>query len=96
MTALDLALDDYLGRLESFERHQFDRLLVRPFMALARFNRNDFIDVGYAAIATLARAGNGLFARAQSGNLRWYGISMIGGLVIVIALFMASGQGVPR
>ena len=64
----------------------YDRLLVRPFIALAHLNRKDIIDTGYASIAAFTHAGNNLLVRTQTGNLRWYSISMIGGLIIVIAV----------
>ncbi len=64
----------------------YDRLLVRPFIALAHLNRKDIIDTGYASIAAFTQAGNNLLVRTQTGNLRWYSISMIGGLIIVIAV----------
>lgn len=61
-------------------------LFVRPFVALAQFNRKDVIDLIYSWVALAARVGNSAVVMTQTGNLRWYAISFVGGLVIVIGL----------
>ena len=61
-------------------------LFVRPFLALAQFNRKDVIDLLYSWIALVARVGNSAVVMTQTGNLRWYAISLVGGLVLVIGL----------
>lgn len=61
-------------------------LLVRPFLALAQVNRKDLIDICYGGVAFLARVTNSALVMTQTGNLRWYAISLVGGLVLVIAL----------
>lgn len=61
-------------------------VFVRPFVALAQVNRKDVIDLLYSWIVLVARAGNSAVVMAQTGNLRWYAISLVGGLVLVIGL----------
>src|SRR5690606_29507289 len=64
----------------------YNAMLVRPFMTLARLNRHDVIDQAYAISAFLAQLGNRLLVLTQTGNLRWYGVTMVAGLVIVLAI----------
>lgn len=61
-------------------------LFVRPFVVLAQVNRKDAIDLLYSWIALIARVGNSAVVMTQTGNLRWYAISLVGGLVLVIGL----------
>ena len=61
-------------------------IFVRPFLALAKINRKDVIDLVYTGIAMMARVGNSAVVMTQTGNLRWYAISLVGGLVLVIGL----------
>jgi len=61
-------------------------LFVRPFVALAQLNRIDVIDLLYSWVALATRVGNSAVVMTQTGNLRWYAISLVGGLVIVIGL----------
>lgn len=61
-------------------------LFVRPFVALAQVNRRDVIDILYSWLALATRFGNSAVVMTQTGNLRWYAISLVGGLVLVIGL----------
>lgn len=61
-------------------------VFVRPFVALAQVNRRDVVDLLYSWIALAARIGNSAVVMTQTGNLRWYAISLVGGLVLVIGL----------
>ena len=62
----------------------YDAVLVRPFVLLARANKNDVVDLAYRGIAALARSSNRLLAKTQTGRLRWYASSMAFGLVLVL------------
>jgi len=64
----------------------YDRLLVRPFLALAQVNRRDVVDILYGWLAVLTRVSNSAVVMTQTGNLRWYAISLVAGLVLVIGL----------
>lgn len=61
-------------------------LFVQPFLALAHLNRKDIIDTFFNGVTLLARFANSALVLTQTGNLRWYAISVVGGLVIVIGL----------
>jgi NADH-quinone oxidoreductase subunit L len=78
------------GALGAFFRSGFgfdalyDRLFVRPYLALARLSRRDVFDLVPRAVAALAEVFNDLFARTQTGRLRWY-VGAVGlGAVIVL------------
>jgi len=64
----------------------YDALFVKPFLALAHVNRRDLIDQFYGLLAALVRISNQLIVLTQTGYLRWYAISLIGGLVLMIGI----------
>ena len=64
----------------------YNFLFIRPFVFLARVNKNDLIDAGYALVVEISRAAHVMFARTQTGQLRWYVLSVAGGVVILITL----------
>ena len=64
----------------------YDTLFVKPFLWLARINRNDLVDWLYALIVDLTRAAHGLVVRSQTGSLHWYALSVAGGLLLLVFL----------
>jgi len=64
----------------------YDRLLVRPFVALSRFCRNDPVDLLVDAVAALSRGLNSVAALTQTGSLRWYAAVAGLGLCVLIAI----------
>ena len=64
----------------------YQRLLVDPFVALARLNKNDAVDAIFRAIVVVAGGLNKMFALTQTGKLRWYAANMALGLATVILL----------
>ena len=64
----------------------YDTLFVRPFVALAHWNRRDLVDQTYALLVALVRFGNRALVLTQTGYLRWYALSLVGGLVFVIGM----------
>lgn len=64
----------------------YNFLFIRPFLFLARINKNDFIDAGYALIVTLTRTAHAMIAKTQTGQLRWYAVTVAAGLVLIISL----------
>ena len=65
---------------------RYDTLFVRPFVALAHWNRRDLVDQSYALLVALVRFGNRALVLTQTGYLRWYALSLVGGLVFVIGM----------
>ena len=64
----------------------YNFLFIRPFVFLARLNKNDLIDAIYALVIEISRAAHVLLARSQTGQLRWYALSVASGVVILITL----------
>ncbi len=68
----------------------FDRLydifLVIPFVRLAAIGKNDIIDSVYTGIAYLNRAIHGVLSDTQTGNIRWYALSIAVGAVIFMGI----------
>jgi len=64
----------------------YDTLVVRPFKAIAKLNKNDAVDGVYTGIAMLSRGGHLMFSSYQTGRIRWYVSSMALGTVIIIAI----------
>jgi NADH-quinone oxidoreductase subunit L len=63
----------------------YQRVLVNPFVWLARLNRNDFFDVLYNSLIIISRLAHGLIVKSQTGYLGWYLLSMVAGLIVVLA-----------
>jgi NADH-quinone oxidoreductase subunit L len=61
-------------------------LFVTPFVWLATLNRNDFFDLLYNSIASMARRGSGLLVKSQTGYLGWYAYSLAAGLIVLLAV----------
>jgi NADH-quinone oxidoreductase subunit L len=64
----------------------YDRTLVKPFVWLARKDKNDFIDYIYTGIAVLMRTFHNGLSRTQNGRLRFYAAMIAVGAVIIIGL----------
>jgi NADH-quinone oxidoreductase subunit L len=64
----------------------YDRLVVRPYLALATLLRRDPLDQGLGVIPRGAREGHVLLGRLQTGNVRWYALMMIGGALVLIGV----------
>jgi NADH-quinone oxidoreductase subunit L len=64
----------------------YGTLLVRPFLAIAAWNRDDVVDLLPRIVAALARGGHRALARTQTGRVRWYAAALAGGGVLLLAL----------
>lgn len=64
----------------------YDRLLVRPFLWLARINRDDVVDALYAALARSSLRGHRAVARTESGRVRQYATWIAAGALAALAL----------
>ena len=64
----------------------YDRAFVKPFVAIARLNKADVVDVLYNVAAAITRGLHVVIALTQSGRLRWYAVNMA--LGVLVALFI--------
>ena len=54
----------------------YDKLFVRPYLALCHLLRRDPIDRSIGLIPLLARGGNAALVRSETGQVRWYAASI--------------------
>ena len=66
----------------------YERLFIRPFVWLARINRNDAFDAAYTGLAASATAAHGALARTQNGRLRLYAMAIAAGAIVIIAILV--------
>jgi NADH-quinone oxidoreductase subunit L len=64
----------------------YDRLLVRPVVAVARAGRSDVFDLPYRFAAAVARGANVVIRSTQTGQLRWYAAGLAVGAVVLVAM----------
>ncbi|SEI59687.1 NADH dehydrogenase subunit L [Azotobacter beijerinckii] len=66
----------------------YDRLFVKPYLQLCRLLGHDPIDRGISVIPRLARDGHGVLSRSETGQLRWYAGSIVGGAVLLLGIVL--------
>ena len=66
----------------------YDKLFVQPYLLICRLLGRDPIDLSIGLVPRLARGGNALLARSQTGQVRWYATSIAGGAVLVLAALL--------
>jgi NADH-quinone oxidoreductase subunit L len=64
----------------------YGTFIVRPFVWLARINKNDVVDLVYQGLAWLSQALYRLLGLTQTGKVRWYAMGIAAGAVITIAI----------
>jgi NADH-quinone oxidoreductase subunit L len=64
----------------------YDRLFVRPFIYVARVNRNDIVDAVYSATAWLNIVSHKALSRTQTGHVRLYAAGIVSGAVILLGI----------
>ncbi|MBB3103672.1 NADH-quinone oxidoreductase subunit L [Azomonas macrocytogenes] len=66
----------------------YDKLFVKPFLAICKRLGLDPIDQGIGLIPRLARGGHLLMSRSETGLVRWYAASIAGGAVLLLGLVL--------
>ena len=64
----------------------YDLIFVRPYVYLAQVNKRDFFDKIYDGMVSGANFFNRVFARTQSGIMRWYIMGIVIGAVLILSL----------
>ena len=64
----------------------YDRVLIRPFVAIAKLNKNDAVDAIFRGIVWLAGSLHHVVALSQTGKLRWYAANMALGLATILLI----------
>ena len=68
----------------------YDKLLVKPYLFISHVLRRDPLDQTIGLIPRLAKAGNTAMSRTETGQLRWYAISMAAGAVLVLGAILVA------
>jgi NADH-quinone oxidoreductase subunit L len=68
----------------------YDSLLVRPFKAICKLNKNDAVEGVYLGIACLSRRLHHIASASQTGRVRWYASSLVFGTVVIIVIGLLS------
>ncbi|MGE3151791.1 MAG: NADH-quinone oxidoreductase subunit L [Nitrospiraceae bacterium] len=68
----------------------YDLLFVRPFLWVARTNKDDLIDRGYEGLTWLSRECYGALHRTQTGRVRWYAAVLAAGSIVIVAVTVLS------
>jgi NADH-quinone oxidoreductase subunit L len=64
----------------------YDTLFVRPFVWIARVNKDDVADLLSAGMAGLNRGLHTALIRTQTGNVRWYAAGIAVGAVVILGI----------
>ncbi|HUR40790.1 MAG TPA: NADH-quinone oxidoreductase subunit L [Verrucomicrobiae bacterium] len=66
----------------------YDLVFKRPFLWFTRVNAKDGFDVAIGFIPLSLRALYGVAARTQTGQIRWYAMSIVAGAVLVLGVVL--------
>jgi NADH-quinone oxidoreductase subunit L len=64
----------------------YDIVFVTPYVYLSRLNKRDVLDKIYEGMVSGAEFFHGVFARTQSGIMRWYIMGIVIGAVLILSL----------
>jgi NADH-quinone oxidoreductase subunit L len=62
----------------------YDKLFVKPYLAISRLLRSDPFDRSIGLIPRLVKGGHDTMSRTETGQLRWYAASIAAGAVLVL------------
>ncbi|MCQ4320517.1 NADH-quinone oxidoreductase subunit L [Stutzerimonas stutzeri] len=66
----------------------YDKLFVQPYLGLCGLLARDPVDAAIGLIPRTARGSHALLSRAQTGQLRWYALSIVGGAVLLLGVVL--------
>jgi NADH-quinone oxidoreductase subunit L len=66
----------------------YDTLVVKPIVWLSVIDKNDFIDLWNIGLSRLALLFNQLLSKTQNGKLRWYILSFVIGIAIILTYIL--------
>ena len=67
----------------------YDTLFVKPVVWLSVTDKNDFFDLWNIGLARLALLFNRLFSITQNGKMRWYLLSFVIGIAIILTYMLS-------
>lgn len=66
----------------------YDSVFVKPFVWLAEIDKKDIFDQLNIILSKLALWGNHILSTAQNGKLRWYLLSFVLGIALILTLML--------
>ena len=66
----------------------YNAVIIKPIVWLAEIDKNDIFDQLNISISKLALLGNRFMSIAQNGKLRWYLLSFVIGIVLILTLML--------
>ncbi|MEY1663151.1 NADH-quinone oxidoreductase subunit L [Isoalcanivorax beigongshangi] len=69
----------------------YDALFVKPYLLLTRLLKSDPVDQLLGLIPGVVRLGNRLAVSWETGYLRWYAVTLAGGMVLVLGALLVLG-----
>lgn len=66
----------------------YDWLVVRPYLWLARVDKNDVVDLVYTGVARLSLASHRALSKSQTGQVRWYAAGIAVGAIIILLIIV--------
>lgn len=69
----------------------YNAVFVKPFVYLARVNKNDAVDQIYESVVKTVNFFNTVFAQTQNGVMRWYIMGIVIGAIFIISLGLIIG-----
>jgi len=66
----------------------YDKLFVQPYLLLCRLLGRDPIDAGIGLVPRMARGGHAVLSHSETGQLRWYALSIVGGAVLLLGIVL--------
>ncbi|HSB76007.1 MAG TPA: proton-conducting transporter membrane subunit, partial [Terriglobales bacterium] len=66
----------------------YDRLFVAPVVWFAQVDKRDIVDRFYDGLAALSRACYRALSATETGRLRWYAASIVGGTVVFVFIVL--------
>ena len=66
----------------------YDKLFVQLYLWLCRLLGRDPIDQSFGLVTWTAQRGHRLSAQAQTGQTRWYAMSIVGGAALVLGIIL--------
>jgi NADH-quinone oxidoreductase subunit L len=67
----------------------YDTLFVKPIVWLSVIDKNDFFDLWNIGLSQLALLSNRLLSTTQNGKMRWYLLSLVIGIAIILTYILS-------
>ena len=68
----------------------YDRLFVTPYTALARWGKDDVVDLLFRGVGAVMGQAHGILVRTQTGRVRWYARGVVAGAVLLLGWVLLS------